>query len=606
MFYSFKNRLIAIFVLLLVFSSGTMSVLLFNQSRSIIRSYIESSALEKMNEYGSFIDMALMQVYDLSSIVFNSDITKSWNNAMADPTLSEGEKMLANISLSQFLTKATNSYSSVSSVSIYRQDGLRVGADNQVTHDPSFLHSDWYRNFKLNGVQWVSAHIDPFEEGGLKPYRVVSLLLPIGTFEPTMSKSVMKVNVKSDFLLDPLKGIHLGESGTIFLLDQNGRPILSQDEYNSHADAIAEVERIRENNPLQGVVYMKGKNGKVDVLVYKKLERYDWLLVGFVPEGELYAKLYKLRTSIIVFTALLLIAAILIATWLSFGITKPLSRLASAMRSIQKGDFDMAESRIPPKRAVRNEVGFVTETFRNMVSRLREHIKNEFELRLLRQQAEYKALLMQINPHFLFNTLELLTSLAMQRRTRDTVHVIESLGKMMRFSLKASRDLIPLAEELNYLDHYVSILRIRFRDRLEIVTEREGGLDRLEVIKFILQPLVENAVKYSFRHGERAAVQIRIRRAGGQVEMSVADNGPGIPPETVQRLMAESAAVQLDHVLNNETSQIGLRNVLIRCRLYYGSLFSFTIERSELGGTKITLILPVQEGSRDVPDLNRG
>ena len=101
-------------------------------------------------------------------------------------------------------------------------------------------------------------------------------------------------------------------------------------------------------------------------------------------------------------------------------------------------DFDGAENRIPADEKVRNEVSYVTTTFRNMVSRLRYHIKTEFELKLLKQQAEYKALLMQINPHFLFNTLELLSSLAMQQRTQDTVRVIEALGKMMRFSLKIS------------------------------------------------------------------------------------------------------------------------------------------------------------------------
>ncbi|MBW7458982.1 sensor histidine kinase, partial [Paenibacillus sepulcri] len=347
MFYSLKNRLIAIFVLLLVFSAGTMSVLLFNQSRSIIRSYIESSAREKMDEYGSFIHMALVQTYDLSSIVFNSDTTKGWNDAMADKTLSEGEKMLYNIDLSKFLTKTINSYTSVSSVSVYRQGGLRISADNQVVKDSTFMSTDWYQNFKNHSVQWVSAHNDPDEQTSIKPYQVVSLLLPIGTFEPSLSKSLMKVNVKSDFLLEPLNGIHLGESGTIFLLDAEGKPILSQDEYYMHQETIAQVENIRKMPSIQGVVYLRNKSGSTDVLVYKKLERYDWMLVGFVPEGELYAKLTKLRTYIIVFTTLLCIAAILVASWLSVGITKPLSRLASAMRSIQSGDFDMAENRIP-------------------------------------------------------------------------------------------------------------------------------------------------------------------------------------------------------------------------------------------------------------------
>jgi two-component system sensor histidine kinase YesM len=575
MFYSLKNRLIAFIVVLLVFSLGTMSYLIFAKSRSIVGSYIESSALEKMDEYQSFINMGMQQMYDVASIVFNSEITKNWDLALSDPSLAESEKILADINLSQnVLTKTTNSYSNVSSVTVYRQDGIWISTDNQIVADRSFLGEAWYQNFKNQGTHWVAAHTDAVEASHSKPYKVVSLLLPIGTFEPSLAKSVMKVNVDENFLLDPLNRIHLGETGTIFLLDQDGQPILSQNQYFDNEEAVRKVKEIRNYHSAQGVVYLKNKKGDRDILVYNKLPLNNWLLVGFVPEAELYAKLIKLRTNIIIFTTVLLIAAVLIAIWLSYGFTKPLSTLTFAMRFVQKGEFALAVSRITPKQKVNNEVGYVTETFRNMVEQLRHHIKVEFELKLLRQQAEYKALLMQINPHFLFNTLEMLSSLAMQRRTDDTVAVIVSLGKMMRFSLKISNDLVPV--------------------------EEEGNLELLEIVKFILQPLVENAVKYSFVQQTVAEVSIRICNELGQVQLIVADNGPGMPAALVQRLYAESGVQQFDQILNNATIHIGLRNVLARCQLYYGSLFSFTIDSREGLGTTITLILPAQEGTRDV------
>lgn len=593
MFYSLKNRLIASFVVLLVLSFGTVSLLLFNESRSIVRSYIESSALEKMDEYGSYVNMALNQIYDLSSLVYNSDVTKSWDIALSDPSLSSGEKMLSNIELSRFLTQTTNNYSGVSSVSIYRPEGLWISIGNQVVADKEFLEEPWYKDFMQNGNHWVSAHNDQVESRQSKPYQVVSLLLPIGTFEPSLYKSVMKVNVSVDFFLEPLKRIHLGDSGTIFLLDQNGLPILSQHEYASDPETIRNVEAVKTVRARQGVLYVPNDRGMNDIVVYKKLNQ--WLLVGIVSEQDLYAKLYTLRNSIILFTTLLLLCAILVATWLSHGITKPLSRLASAMRSVQKGDFAHAESRIPADQIVRNEVGYVTSTFRNMVEQLRHHIKTEFELKLLRQQAEYKALLLQINPHFLFNTLELMSSLSMQQRTGDTVKVIESLGKMMRFSLRSSEDLVPLQEELTYLKHYVSILQIRFGERLDIETQEEGDMDSRQMVKFILQPLVENAVKYSFLYQTIAKVVIRIYSEPEQVRLIVEDNGPGIAEELIQRLYAESLSSQFDHILNTGSRQIGLRNVLARCQLYYGGRFSFTIESSQGQGTRIELILPVQQ-----------
>ncbi|SDD58342.1 two-component system, sensor histidine kinase YesM [Paenibacillus sp. UNCCL117] len=600
MLYSLKRRLIAFFVVLLLVSFGTMAVLFFNESRSIIATYIESSAYEKMEEYGSFVNMGLMQMYDLCSVVFNSDTTKAWDNAWSDPGLSAGEKTLANIQLSQFLTRTTNSYSIVSSVAIYRQEGLWIAADNPGMPDTAFKQAAWYNSFYQQGERFVPAHQDPAEVRRAKPFDVVSLLLPIGTFEPSQAKSMMKVNVRADFFLEPLNRIHLGETGTIFLLDQQGRSILNQHEYASHPEAAQQVEQILAQSGQQGVTHIGNAQGSKDILVYKKLKQSGWLLVGLVPEADLYGKLYKLRTTMLVLGSLLLVGAIAAATWLSYGISGPLSRLASAMRYVQMGDFDGAESRIPAEGKVRNEVGYVTATFRNMVSRLRQHIQTEFELKLLRQQAEYKALLMQINPHFLFNTLELLSSLAMQRRTHETVSVIESLGKMMRFSLRSSDDLIRLEEELTYVRHYVAILQIRFGDKLYIRLEEEEKTGRLSIPKFILQPLIENAVKYSFRQQAEARIGIRAWSLPDGLHLSVSDNGPGIEPELAQRLQAEARSSQFPQILDSRSQQIGLRNVLARCQLYYGALFAFHIQSVPGQGTCIELILPAQGGVNDV------
>ncbi|NBD27416.1 cache domain-containing sensor histidine kinase [Paenibacillus glycinis] len=607
MFYSLRNRLIVAFVLLFVLAFGALSILLFNQSRSIIRSYIESSALEKMDEYGSYIDMVQTQTYDLASLVFNSSTTDEWDDAVSDPALTDGEKMLAHLKMSKFLTQTTTSYSSVSSVSLYRREGMWVSMNNQVVKDGAFLGQEWYKNFTTQSVRWLAAHTDDVEiRVNNNTHPVVSMLMPIGTFEPAQAKVSLKVNVSADYFLEPLNRIHLGGSGTIYLLDQNGSPLLSQADYDTRMETQSEVKAVQDGWRKQGVIYFTNAKGQDQIMVYKKLSLNGWMLVGFVSERDLYAQLFNLRDSIVLLAALLLLLSLFIAFWLSHGITKPLSRLVSSMRHVQRGDFDSAESRLPPAGDVRNEVGFATATFRNMVGRLRHHIRNEFELKLLRQQAEYKALLMQINPHFMFNTLELLSSLAMQKRTDDTVAVIESLGKMLRFSLKINDDLIGLREELKYVRDYAMILQIRFGDRLRLTIEEDGNLEHVTVVKFILQPLIENAVKFAYAHQAEARVAVEARRADGRIALIVADNGPGMDELQRRRLLELADAARPEQALNGGDRQIGLGNVLARCRLYYGSLFEVRIASSEGEGTRIELILPVQEALRHVPIADRG
>ncbi|MFH0070853.1 sensor histidine kinase, partial [Peribacillus sp. NPDC056705] len=511
--------------------------------------------------------------------------------------LPDGEKMLSNLTMSRFLTQATNSYTSISDVSIYRRDGLRVGGENQVEYEPAFLEESWYQNFFTSGERWLAAHMDQHERVRDHGNPVVSMLMPIGTFHHATARSVMKINVSESYFLEPLSRIHLAKSSTIFLFNEQGEPILSQQTQELGSGATDEIDRIRISPLKSGVSYLTNDSGERDILVYKKLGRTGWMLAGLAPEKELYSSLHRLQSTIIIVTIVLIVLALLAAAWLSYGVTKPLTQLVLAMRQVQRGGFDQAETLLPPDKNVKSEISYVISTFRYMIDRLRQHIQNEFELKLLRQQAEYKALLMQINPHFMFNTLELVSSLAMQRRTDDTVQVVEDLGKMMRFSMNTNDDRVAVSEELAFVRHYIAILQTRFGQKLEIAVSEVGKLDSLVMIKFILQPLIENAVKYSFRHQPAAWVDVRVVRNGGQLRLLVSDNGPGMPPDVIERVQNPESPSQLDPILNNRSWHIGLGNVIARCRLHYGDLFTVHIQRSEAGGTCIELILPVQEES---------
>ncbi len=595
MFYSLKSRLIAIFIMLFVISFGALSIVLFNESRSMIRTHIESSALEKMEEYGSYVDMVQMQIYDVASLVFNSEITRNWDRDMSEDGLTDGERMLLNLKFSSFLTQATNSYSSVQRVTVYRNEGTWISGENQVVDDDYFLGESWYQDFRTKGIRWVPGHVDPVEESFGNANSVVSMLMPIGTFEPSHADTVMKINVSTDYFLKPLDRIHLGQSGSIYLLGHDGEPLLSQAGFGNELSRESLIPTIRDDWRKGGILYRSGSGGQKEIIVFKKLNRTGWMLVGIVPEKDLYAELFSLRRNMIIIASILLLLSVALAIWISHGVSKPLSRLVSSMRHVQRGDFSQAELRLPHESGLHSEVGFVTATFRKMVTQLRQHIKNEFELKLFRQQAEYKALLMQINPHFLFNTLELLSSLTMQKRTDDTVQVIESLGKMMRYSLKMNDDLVTFREEWKYAQDYSEILRTRFGDRLHLAMSCGSDLERSPIIKFILQPLIENAVKYSFGHSDTAYVEIRAARSGNSIQLHVDDSGPGIPYSVVKELREKSLSARMEDVLISRSRQIGLGNVLARCGLYYGSLFQFTITTSSRGGASIELILPAQE-----------
>ncbi|MFC5467657.1 sensor histidine kinase [Cohnella suwonensis] len=595
--YSLRNRLSLIIALLLVISFLAMYVFISRQAKNIIGSFADRSVSETMDQYTFSVNTVAAQIGDFANLMFNSEMTQAWLSAQADPQLSKDEKMLADLKMRQFLTRTTANYSVISSVSVFHRNGISIGIQDQIYREQNFMALAWYRYFKQRGEQWVSAHTDPYQPASMAEVPMISLVFPLGVYNPAQAESVLKVNFRSDLIRQPLEQISLGEKGRVLLVNWDGKPVLAQDD-PKHADQIREqLSQIRRNGGGNGTIRLHTAEGNY-FLFYRTLKVQDWILIGLISEADLYRKLNNLNTTMLAIIAILLAATVFAATVISAGVVKPLSRLSLAMRQVQKGDFARAQRIVLPAAGSKSEVGFVVSSFLTMIERLERHIQSEFEMNIRRQWAEYKALRMQINPHFLYNTLDVISSLTMQKRAMEAVDVIESLGKMLRFSLNIRNDLVSVDEELLYIERYVSILRIRFSDRLQISMDIDPGMRDCRILKFILQPIVENAVKYSLRNKDSAVIRIQGWMADETLHLRVEDNGVGMPPGMVERMFDEFRRSQFIDVLNTKGDQIGLRNVLARCFLFYGDAFNVSI-LSEVGqGTSITISMP-RKGEAD-------
>jgi two-component system sensor histidine kinase YesM len=212
-----------------------------------------------------------------------------------------------------------------------------------------------------------------------------------------------------------------------------------------------------------------------------------------------------------------------------------------------------------------------------------------------RKDAEYKALLMQINPHFLYNTLEAIGSLSAQKRSGEVIDVTEWLGQMLRYSLRVDSDLVKLGEEMQYIRYYVSIMKIRFGERLTIEIQDRPELEKAEIVKFILQPLVENAIKFSLENPDGAHVAVRTSRYENTLIVEVSDNGSGMSPDLIDELQREMSQGDMTDVLGAQGRRVGLRNVLARCCLHYGKRFVVRMESAPDQGTRIRFELPLKE-----------
>lgn len=302
---------------------------------------------------------------------------------------------------------------------------------------------------------------------------------------------------------------------------------------------------------------------------------------------------------------LVIIASALFNTFLSIilvnQLTKPLLALANASNKIAAGDFDVI---LPPVTSS-TEIRAVTNAFNQMVISIRRYIDQVKNSLKAEKEAQERELLMethlkeaqlryyqaQINPHFLFNSLNAGAQMAMMEDAENTSIFIQNMADFFRYSMKSRESDVELSEEIELVENYVSIMNVRFSGDIHYEKEISCPIDDVRVPCMILQPLVENAISYGIRNiSWEGHIQLLVRREKNNIVVQVTDNGAGIPPNRLENIRAGR------HVSSNKNSNgIGLGNVQERLKLYYNKENLFTIDsQGENQGTTVTLRLPIQ------------
>lgn len=334
-------------------------------------------------------------------------------------------------------------------------------------------------------------------------------------------------------------------------------------------------------------------------LLNNKLTDYQ----NFYDQMDRQIHYYKLL-SLSLFSSTFFLST-LIALWISGGITKPITMLSEAAKQISKGNLSGEDIQITTK----DELKPLTETFNQMRSNLRQlvaEIKQKSELDKLLKELELRSLQNQINPHFLFNTLNTVSKMAYLEEAEHTSKLIESVAALLRYNLggdlnKAST----LRDEVAIVKEYFFIQQTRFGDRIEFITEIEEDCLDIEIPSLTLQPLIENA----FIHGvesyeENAEIQFHIYKRNERINVEIVDNGYGMDEITKSRLQNYISGTEREEVYEPDKSKghstgIGVKNVIRRLQLFYNQKDIIEIQSELNKGTTFTLTIPnVSEGGR--------
>ncbi len=305
----------------------------------------------------------------------------------------------------------------------------------------------------------------------------------------------------------------------------------------------------------------------------------------------LYSEFSITQILIIIIGLLCAFLTIFLSILLSYTLTKPLTYLSKEMAN--KEQYKLIDNTAYLNRT--DEVGIMYNEYNTMVERQALYIKTEYENKLIALDAQMRSLEAQIDSHFLYNTLESINSIAEIEGVEMISTMTMALGNMFRYSIKTKSELVTVMDELNHVKDYVTIQRIRFDNKFDLVIDIPTKLHDYKILKLILQPLVENALYHGLQYCHKGnTITIKAYTKENTIFIEVSDNGTGMTKlqlKNLQDLLNEEAKfTELGH---RKSQSIGLKNIHSRIILYYGLGYGLSIHSEENIGTRVTIMLPI-------------
>jgi len=331
--------------------------------------------------------------------------------------------------------------------------------------------------------------------------------------------------------------------------------------------------------------WMSGDAQKIgdSVLFQVPQRKYDLTAYSLTPQYLLQESQSVLRRNMLIIALIVVTVAIVSAILLTRSLTTPLSRMVGSLQQIKDGATDVRLTGLK-----RDEVGSLGQTINEMLDRIQALIAEEYKVTLLLKQAEYKALQAQVNPHFLYNSLETMRDVAAAQQCHTVSAMCQALSNIFRYSIDMKDPLATVEDEILHIKNYTYVMNVRTRNSVALELRIENELLQERVPRLSLQPLVEN----SFTHGlknKRGPKRIVIAGAiqDGSIVLSVSDNGVGMDAEEINRQLQSGPAEALD-----KSSSVGLGNIHARTRLLFGEKYGVTVHSALGEGSTVTLAVP--------------
>ena len=573
---SIRNSIFIYFTITSLVAVLLIVISIYSRLSSQLYDTVKQENVSLVNRVDSSMEVYLRNIMKLSDTIYYG-IVKNAN--LSEDSIGEKLTLLYN-----------NNKEQVSNIALISKEGEPISVVPAARFRKNFKAEDeeWFVNAlnKTENIHFTLPHVQKMFEKGDNSYKwVISMSRAVEiTVGGSTEQAVLLIEMAYQGLEEVLDEVTLGNGGYIYLMDSKGEII-----WHPKFELIASG-RVKENN-LVAAGYDDGSreeifNGTRQTVVTKTVGYTGWKLVGVIKGTGISLNMLKTRLFIVFVILLIIFIVILINSYISFRVTNTIRELEKSVKALEEGNLD-ADIYMGGSYEVQH-LGKSVQDMKFRIKGLMQDIVSEHEEK---RKSEFDSLQAQINPHFLYNTLDIIVWQIENEKQSEAVHTVTALARFFRLSLGKGKNIVTVRDEIDHVKNYLMIQHMRFKNKFDYEFDIAEDVLELPSLKLMLQPLVENAIYHGmeFMDGD-GLITLKAWREEDELYLSVADNGLGMTEDKVEMILTGKSTSG-----NGRGSGIGVKNVNERIKLYFGEAYGLTIDSEPDEGTTVIIHLPAKD-----------
>ncbi len=606
---SLKAKIQLVFFLFLIIPLLLFTLISYRSTNRLILNQTLSSMGQSYDECVSVLDRTFLSMSQtMDNLLSTPDIYQFTKTDSENPVFAQQAFYQRLNQLFGYMKKLSD----IDRIRLYVENGsLHTENEQALLSLEHIENSDWYQSLLSQGKSrfWLSPGFMEEEDGSPSScFSYVSILYsPENLTEPM---GLMQIDISADKIRQILEEMAFSEEVSLYLTDKN-RSFF--DENGSAGDFSYDLVKLVESASSDPSAFFTlsssgfassantrewefvSYNGQSSILRRESLFPPQWYLTAVLPQNTVFHAQKQLYRDLLLELVIIGLVSYILACLTANSSLKRLLLLNTEIKKMEAGNFQI---KLP--HSGKDEIGEIIDSFSSMSRRMECMINERYEMGRAVKNAELCALQAQINPHFLYNSLDLINCIAIRENVPQITEMVSALVKFYKLTLNSGHEIVTLSQELLHVKTYVRIQNIRFVEKIRFSCNQPEWLTLYTIPKILLQPLVENAIIHGILESptQTGSVSVLFSREMSdqgeeEIRICVEDDGVGIPPHILDKILKEDCL--------HKGSGYGVKNVNERIQLFYGERFGLSYESTRPGGTKVTVRIPAVRSLQTAP-----